>query len=180
MLGLITASSAIDAGVQNMIYGKETTTLAISNEEMNDIMVIIQALQDPNILLKGVTQTIKNETKEQKKGFLSMLLGTLGTSLLGNLLTGKGTIRAGEGAIRAGYGSSSKKKALIPPHLLSNFERKDYYENEPRLNGVYSRDNLPNKTKHGAYIVNLDQYSDIGTHWTALHVKDNEITYFQF
>ena len=74
------------------------------------------------ILLKGVTKTIKNERKEQKGGFLSMLLGTLGSSLLGNLLSGKGTVRAGEGIVRAGYGSSIKrKKALIAPHPLKNF-----------------------------------------------------------
>ena len=62
----------------------------ISNEEMNDIMKIAQALDNFNIILKGVTKTIKNETKEQKEGFLNMLLGTLGASLLGNLLIGKG------------------------------------------------------------------------------------------
>ena len=77
---------------------------------MNDIMKIVQALKDSNILLKGVTKTIKNETKEQKGGFLSMSLGTLGASLLGNLLAGKGIIRAGsgnkkgKGIIRAGTG----------------------------------------------------------------------------
>ena len=63
---------------------------------MNDIMKIVQALEDQNILLKGVTKTVKNETKEQKGGFLSMILGTLGASLFGNLLTGKGFLRAGE------------------------------------------------------------------------------------
>ena len=63
---------------------------------MNEIMKIVQALEDSNILLKGVTKTIKNETKEQKGGFLSMLLGTLETSLLGNLLMGKGFVRVGE------------------------------------------------------------------------------------
>ena len=68
---------------------------------MNDIMKIVKVLEDSDILLKGVTKTIKNETKEQKGGFLSMLLGTLGASLLGNLLSG----RAGEGIVRAGYGS---------------------------------------------------------------------------
>ena len=68
-----------------------------SNEEMNDIMKIAQALKDSNILLKGVTKTIKNGTKEQKGGFLSMLLGTLGASLLGNLLAGKGIVGAGTG-----------------------------------------------------------------------------------
>ena len=68
------------------IHGSGNTTLIISNEEMNDIMKIVQALEDSNILLKEVTNTIKNGTKEQNGGFLSMLLGTLGASLLGNLL----------------------------------------------------------------------------------------------
>ena len=89
-------------------------TLIISNEEMNDIMKIVQALEDSNILLKGVTETVQNEVKEQKGGFLSMLLGTLGASLLGNLLAGrrvnragkgKGINRAGEGVLRAGDGN---------------------------------------------------------------------------
>ena len=87
LLGLTAASSVIDAGVQKKMYGFGTTILVISDEEMNDIMKIVQALEDSNILLKGVTKTIKNETKEQKGGFLSMLLGTLGASLLGDLLT---------------------------------------------------------------------------------------------
>ena len=92
------------------MHGSGTTTLIISNKEMNDIMKIVQALEDSNILLKGVTKTIKNETKEQKGGFLSMLLGTLGASLLGNLLSGKGIVRAGSGnknekeIVRAGSG----------------------------------------------------------------------------
>ena len=64
---------------------------------MNDIMKIVQALEDSNILIKGVTKTIKNETKEQKGGILSMLFGTLGASVLGNLLAGKGIVRAGSG-----------------------------------------------------------------------------------
>ena len=87
LLSLTAASSAIDAGVQKKIYGSGTTTLVISNEEMNDIMKIVQALEDSHILLKGVTKKIKNEAKEQKGGFLSMLLGTLGAGLLGDLLT---------------------------------------------------------------------------------------------
>ena len=93
-LGITAAASAIDAGIRKKIHGSGNTTLIISNEEMNDIMKIIQALEDSNILLKGVTKTIKNETKEQKGGFLSMLLGTLGASLLGNLLTGKGIVKS--------------------------------------------------------------------------------------
>ena len=87
LLGLTAASSATDAGVHKKIYGSGTTTLVISNEEMNDIMKIVKALEDSNILLKGVTKKIKNEIKEQKGSFLSMLLGTLGASLLDDLLT---------------------------------------------------------------------------------------------
>ena len=99
-LGITAAASAIDAGIQKKIRGSGTAILITSNEEMNDIvqeMEIVQALQDSNILLKYVTKTIKNETKTQKGGFLSMLLGTLGPSLLGNLLAGKGIVRAGSG-----------------------------------------------------------------------------------
>ena len=81
--------------------GSGATTLTISNEEMNFTRKIIQALEDSNILLNGVTKTIKNKTKEQKTGFLSMLLGTLGmllgAGLLGNLLAGKGIVRARSG-----------------------------------------------------------------------------------
>ena len=135
---------------------------------MNDIMKIVQALEDSNILSKGITKTIKDETKEQKGLFLSMLLGTLGASLLGNLITGKLFARPGEGTIRAGYGSSIIKKALTSPHPLTNFEIKEYYEIEPRLNGVYSRDNLPKIIKNGAYVIDLDEYADVGTHWIAL------------
>ena len=96
-LGITAAASAIDARIQKKIHGSGTTTLIIWNEEMNDIMKIVQALEDSNILLKGVTKTIKNETKEQKGGFLGMLLDTLGASLLWNILTGKGILRAGYG-----------------------------------------------------------------------------------
>ena len=86
---------------------------------MNDVIKIVQALEDSNILLKGVTETIKNETKEQKGGFLSMLLGTLDASLLGKLLTGKGFVRAGSGnnkgkdVVRAGYGNNNKGKGVV-------------------------------------------------------------------
>ena len=92
-LGINAGASAIDAGTQKKIKkihvsGRTpSTTLIISNKEMNDMMKIVQPLEDSNILLKGVT---KSETKEQKVGFLSILLGTLGASLLGNMLAGKG------------------------------------------------------------------------------------------
>ena len=122
-MGLTAASSAIDAGVQKMIYGSGTTTSVISSEEVKEIIKIVQALEDLNILLKGATKTIKNETKEQKGGFLSMLLGTLGASLLGDLLTknlpGKGTVRAGKGTVRAGEGI--KKKSINASTSFNKF-----------------------------------------------------------
>ena len=66
----------------------------------------------------------------------------------------------------------------MPPHPLTNFEIQKYYQNEPRFNGVYSRDNLPKKIKDGAYVINLDEYADVGTHWIALFFKRREIVYF--
>ena len=70
----------------------------------------------------------------------------------------------------------------MPPHPLTNFEIQKYHQNEPRFNGVYSRDNLPErssaKIKHGTYVINLDEYSDVGTHWVALYVQNNGVTYF--
>ena len=141
-LGLTAAASAADAGIHKKILGSgnsssshnhllpsasHNTVLIISNDEIEDIIKIVKYLEDSGLLLKGVTETVQNEVKEQKGGFLSMLLGTLGASLLGNILTGwgiyragkgKGVIatrqgrgkrinRAGEGIVRAGYGRPS-------------------------------------------------------------------------
>ena len=109
-LGLTAAISAIDGSIKKKIHGSGVK-LIIEQEDMNDIMKIIKALENSVILLQGVSKTFENETKEQGGGFLSMLLGTLGASLLGNLLTGgKGIMRAGDGIVRAGKGSESKKK----------------------------------------------------------------------
>ena len=125
---------------------------------MDDIMKIIKLLENSGILLKGVAKTIENETKEQKGGFLLMLLRTLGASLLGNLLSGgKGIVRAGEGIVRAGEGVKKSKNSLMPPDPLTNFEISEYYANEPRFNGVYSRNNLPKTIKKGAYVINFDE-----------------------
>ena len=103
-LGLTAAMSAIDDSIQKKMR-EEGVKLVTEQGDMNDIMKVIEALENSGILLKGVTKTIENETKEQRGGFLSMLLGTLGVSLLGNLLTGrKGIVRTGEGVVRAGEG----------------------------------------------------------------------------
>ena len=107
-LGLTAAMSAIDGSIQKKTHGSGVK-LIIEQEDMNGIMKIIEALENFGILLKGVRKIIENETKEQRGGFLSMLLGILGASLLGNLLTGgKGMMRAGDGIVHAGEGSGSK------------------------------------------------------------------------
>ena len=122
--------SAIDGSIQKKIRG-DGIKLIIEQEDMNDIIKIIEALENSGILLKGVTKTIENETKEQRGGFLSMLLGTLGANLLGNLLSGKGLARAGKGIVRAGEAVKKKKKfSLMPFHLLTNIEINEYYKNE--------------------------------------------------
>ena len=102
-LDLTAAMPAIDGGIQKKMRGEEIK-LVIEQEDMNDIIKTIEVLKNSGILLKGVTKTIENETKEQRGGFLSMLLSTLGASLLGNLLSGKGLACAGEGIVRAGDG----------------------------------------------------------------------------
>ena len=103
------------------IHRSGVATLIISNKKMNDRMIIVEALEYSNILLIGVTKTIKNEKNEQKGGFLSMLFGTLGASLLGNILT---------------------EKRVIVERLV-----KDLQEQELRFNDVFSRDNLPKTIK---------------------------------
>ena len=112
-IGLSAASPAADSEIHKKILRSGTTTLIISNDETEDIIDIVKSLEDSGLLLKGVSETIQNETKEQKVGFLSMfsmLLCELGANLLGDVLASKGMNRAGEGYLRAGYGSSIKSK----------------------------------------------------------------------
>ena len=121
-LGISAAMSAIDGSIKKKMFGLGTTTLIISNDEMDDILKIVKSLENSGLLLKGVSETIQHEVKEQRGGFLSMLLGTLGASLLGDILskglTGKGVIRAGEGTIRAGYGSKNSSLKKFFRHIL--------------------------------------------------------------
>ena len=109
-LGLTAAASAADAGIHKKILGSgNNTTLIISNKDMDDLTKIVKSLEDSVLLLEGITESVQNEIKEQKGGFFSMLLGTLGPSLLENLLTGKGVNKnskvihtAGKGIVRGG------------------------------------------------------------------------------
>ena len=123
-LELTAAASTADAGIHKKILGSghnNNTTLIISNDEMYDFLKMVKYLEDSGALLKGVSETIQNEAKDKKGGFLSMLLDTLGAFLLGDILTknlsGKGKIRAGEGKIKAGKGTirvgyGSKRSSL--------------------------------------------------------------------
>ena len=95
-IGLTAAAAATDAAIHTKMFESSVTTLKISNEEMNDIIKIVKSLGKSGLLIKGFSRTIQNVVKAQKGGFIGMLLGTLGASLLGNLLAGKDRIRAGE------------------------------------------------------------------------------------
>ena len=126
--------SAIYGSIQKKIHGSEVK-LIIEQEDMNAIMKIVEALENSGILLKGVSKTIENESKEQRGGFLRMLLGTLEASLLGNLLTaGKGIVRAGEGSVasrakgegivRAGEGSKKTPKFAVTISSVNKYRSK--------------------------------------------------------
>ena len=118
-LELTAAASAADAGIHKTILRSwNMTTFIISNDEIEDIIEMVKSLKDSGLLVEGVTEEVQTEVKEQRGGFLSILLGTLGASLLGNLLTGKGAIATsqgrgicragkGKGVLRAGYGSDN-------------------------------------------------------------------------
>ena len=134
-LGIATAASAINVAIQKKMFEWSTTTLIVSNEEMNHIIKIVQFLEESGLLIKGVSKAIQNDAKEQKEVFPGMLLGTLGAYLLGNLLAGKGVMRAGEH-------SYSWSKCFMPPHPLTNSKIQNYYQNETKFNGVYSINNL--------------------------------------
>ena len=166
-LGLTAVASQADAGIHKKILGSgnNTTTLIISNNEMEDIIKTIKSLEDSGLLLKGVTDTVQNEVKEQKGGFLSMLLGRLGASLLKNILAGKGAIamsqgrgvnKKGKGIVRAGEGATKSNR---------------------QGRGIV-RAGYGNKKGQKNNVINLHENSDIGTHWIALYVVKNNVTYF--
>ena len=160
---------------------------------MEEIIKIVKSLKDSGLLFKEATKTVQNKVKEQKGGFLSMILGD---SMIGEFLcmniSNESWTRSNQSrweTDKVNEKSSRNCKIwlwlsffellgfLIPPHPLNNFEIQRYYQNESRFNGVYSRDNL-SKIRGGAYIINLDGYSDIGIHWVALYVSNNDVTYF--
>ena len=129
-LGLTVAASAAAAGIHEKILGSgNMTTLIISNDEIHDIIKIVRSPEDSGLLLKGVTETVQDEVKKkQKGGFLSMLLGTLGASLLGNILTGKGIYRAGKGkgAIATSQGRGMNRTGYGRPSSSGSQNKMDF------------------------------------------------------
>ena len=116
-LGLTAAAeSATDAAIEKKIYGSGTTALIISNEEMKDVMRILKSIEESGLLIKGISEAIKNKAKEQEGRFLTILLATLAASILGNALKRQGVIRASEGVIRA------DQNFLMLPHPLSKMK----------------------------------------------------------
>ena len=160
-----------DAAIHNKMFGSGFEALIISNKEMKDIMKIFKSRKDSGLLIKVLSETIKNEAKEQKGAFLRMLLCNLDASLLGNLSKGKGQLEQ----VKEKLGQVKIFNAS--PHPLTNFEIQKHYKNEPKFNGVYSRNNF-SKIKYLAYLINLDEYESIGTHSIALYLNDDNVTYF--
>ena len=123
-------------------------------------------------MIKGITQAIETETKEQKDGFLSMLLGVLVANLLGN-------IEAGNWVIKVGDGVHSCSGFLMLPHPFTDFEVQKYYQSEPKFEGVDSQNTLANTLKHETNVDNFDEHKSKGTHCVALYINGNSsVTYF--
>ena len=161
--------------LRKKMYGSGTKTVKFSNKDLDYMNKIVQALEDSDVLMKGVTKTLKNDIKKGSAlPLIPMLLGTVGPSLL----TGRGMYRAGnqgQGLFRAGQGI--KEKSLTPFHPLTNFEIQDCFKNEKRFGGVFSRNNLRN-LKNGAYVINLDYSKNTGAHWVVIFVKEDEVIHF--
>ena len=121
-------------------------------------MNLVKSLEDAGLLI-GLTERIKNK-KITKDGFLGILSGTLGASLLGNMLKSNRLVRVDDEVIQASDGS--RQDFLIPPHPYINFEIKKYYQKKTNFKDVYPQNNLPNTVKDKAYIVNLDERKSIG------------------
>ena len=116
-------------------------------------MKIVHSLKYSCLLIKGFIEKFENKAKEQKGGFFSMLFGALGASLEGNISSGEG----------------------IPSHTLTNSEIQIYYQSKPKLSDIYSRNSF-RKIKYGAYVINLDEYKSIPTHWATIYATSNLAT----
>ena len=143
---------------------------------MNDIFKIIKSLEDSNVLIDGITDTVKHEIRKQEGRFLSALLAPFTASLVQPLISS--VVKAINGRImgRAETGYINKK-FLAPLHRLSNIGIANYFIYEPKFNGAFSRNNLP-RIKNGAYIINLDDKKTKGALWVSLFINKNTAVYF--
>ena len=135
-LGLTVTASGTKAAIHKKMFGSVNTTLLISNEEINGFMKIVKSLEESGLLIKGASETIKNEAQEQKEGFLGMLLGTLGACLSGIYYQVKEELDWVNAQLEL-------VSMFIPSYPLTNLEIQNHYQNEPKFNGVRSRTNLP-------------------------------------
>ena len=129
---------------------------------MENIMKIIKSLEDSGLLLKGVSETIQNKVREQKVGFL-YVIRYIRCKFIRKYVNRKRNQQNRRWNNQSWLWIFKKRKFLILPHPFSNFEIQKYFQNEPRFNGVYSRDNLPIKIKDETYVINPDEYADIET-----------------
>ena len=143
---------------------------------MNKFIKTIKSLEKSGVLIDGVTEKVKHEIKKQEGGFLGALLAPLAASIKQSVISSiiKGV--SGRGVRRAGRGYM-KEIFLIPHHPLNNIEITNYFNCEPRFNGVFSRNNLP-RIKDGTYSINLDDRNSKGTHWASLFMDGNTILYY--
>ena len=169
------SDSAIGGAIQRKMRGRDVEragkgiTLVISSEHMDNITRIIKSRENSAALIDGISKTVKHEIKRQKGGFLGMLLGTLGASMLGNMLAGKGIKRSGKWVIWI--------KFLVLFYPLSNIEITKSFNYKPRFNSVYSKNNLP-RIKDRVYVINLHDNQSKGTHWVSLFIDRNTAVYF--
>ena len=186
-LRLKAEESTTDAVIWKKVIGSrmqlsdlpQQITLITSNKEIGVIMKINVSLEESDLLIESVSETIQQLIKEQKNGFLSMLLDSLGASLLRNILTGtvKQSNLPGRGVKRAGKEQLEQARIFNATASFKQFWKTKVLSKWPKFNNVSSLKDLL-KIKDETYVTNLDDYKSIGTHWIALYVNGNNATYF--
>ena len=144
---------------------------------MNDIIKIIKSSEDSGVLIDGVTETVKDEVKNQEGGFLGALLAPLATSLVQPVISSVVKGISGRGVRRAGRGYNGYN-FLVLHHPINNIEITNYFNDESRFDNVFSRNNLP-RIEDGAYVIILDVKNSKGTHWVSLFIDKNTAGYFE-
>ena len=153
----LTKSVLIPLGLSAGMSAAMSRTTAISNEEMEDTMKIVKSIEESGLMIKEISETIKNEAKEQKRRVSYNVIRNISCCYIRK-------------CINRNWSNKSRSNFLMSLHPLTNFEIQKYYQNDPKFNGVYSRNSL-SKIKDGVYIKNIDEHESVGTHWIALYVN---------